>query len=65
MTASGRLVNGSGQIRAALAGLLGVGIDLKQVTDQLEKEGVDKFQQSFDALLKGIVDKRAAMLARA
>jgi transaldolase len=51
--------------RAALAGLPGVGIDLKQVTDQLEKEGVDKFQQSFDALLKGIVDKRAAMLARA
>ena len=51
--------------RAALAGLPGVGIDLKQVTDQLEKEGVEKFQQSFDALIKGIIDKRAAMLARA
>lgn len=51
--------------KAALAGLATVGIDLKQVTDQLEKEGVDKFQQSFDALLKGIVEKRAAMLARA
>jgi transaldolase len=51
--------------RASLAGLAEVGIDLKQVTDQLEKEGVEKFQQSFDALLKGIVDKRAAMLARA
>jgi transaldolase len=51
--------------RASLAGLADVGIDLKQVTDQLEKEGVDKFQQSFDALVKGIVDKRAAMLARA
>ena len=51
--------------RAALAGLAAVGIDLKQCTDQLEKEGVDKFQQSFDALLKGIVEKRAAMLARA
>ena len=51
--------------RAALAGLAEVGIDLKQCTDQLEKEGVDKFQQSFDALVKGIVEKRAAMLARA
>jgi transaldolase len=51
--------------RAALAGLAGVGIDMKQVTDQLEREGVDKFQQSFDALLAGIVEKRAAMLARA
>jgi len=51
--------------RAALAGLAEIGIDMKQVTDQLEQEGVDKFQQSFDALLKGIVDKRAAMLARA
>ena len=29
--------------RAALAGLAEVGIDMKQVTDQLEKEGVDKF----------------------
>ena len=51
--------------KADLAGLPGVGIDLKQVTDQLEKEGVEKFEQGFDALLKGIVEKRAAMLARA
>jgi transaldolase len=51
--------------KAALASLPDVGIDLKQVTDQLEKEGVEKFQQAFDALIKGIVDKRAAMLARA
>jgi transaldolase len=51
--------------KAALAGLAEFGIDMKQVTDQLEKEGVDKFQQSFDALIKGIVEKRAAVLARA
>jgi transaldolase len=54
-----------GGARAALAGLADVGIDMKQVTNQLETEGVDKFQQSFDALLKGIVEKRTAMLARA
>jgi transaldolase len=51
--------------RATLAGLAEVGIHFKAVTDQLEIEGVDKFQQSFDALIKGIVEKRAAMLARA
>ena len=51
--------------RAALAALPGVGIDLKQVTDQLEKEGVEKFEQAFDALIKGIVEKRAAMPSRA
>lgn len=51
--------------RAALAGLAEIGIDFKQITDKLEEEGVDKFVQSFDALLKGIVEKRAAMLARA
>jgi transaldolase len=51
--------------KATLAGLAEVGIDFKAATDQLEVEGVDKFQQSFDALIKGIVEKRAAMLARA
>jgi transaldolase len=51
--------------RASLAALADVGIDLKLVTDKLEEEGVDKFQQAFDALLKGIVEKRARMLARA
>lgn len=50
---------------AALAGLAEVGIDFKKITDALEEEGVDKFVQAFDALLKGIVEKRAAMLARA
>lgn len=51
--------------RASLAALGEVGIDMKLVTDKLEEEGVDKFQQSFDALIKGIVEKRATMLARA
>jgi len=51
--------------QAALAGLGEIGVDFKQITDKLEEEGVDKFVQAFDALLKGIVDKRAAMLARA
>jgi transaldolase len=51
--------------KAALAALPEVGIDFKAITDKLETEGVEKFAQSFDALLKGIVEKRAKMLARA
>jgi transaldolase len=51
--------------QATMQALAEVGIEMKQVTDQLEVEGVDKFAQSFDALIKGIVEKRAAMLARA
>lgn len=51
--------------KATLAALPEIGIDFKASTDQLEVEGVDKFVQSFDALIKGIVEKRAAMLARA
>lgn len=51
--------------RATLADLEAAGVSMKAVTDQLEKEGVEKFEQAFDALLKGIVEKRAALLARA
>lgn len=51
--------------KATLADLEAAGISIKAVTDQLEKEGVEKFEQAFDALLKGIVEKRAALLARA
>lgn len=50
---------------ATLAALESVGVSIKAVTDQLEKEGVEKFEQAFDALLKGIVEKRSALLARA
>jgi transaldolase len=51
--------------RATLAGLSEVGIDMKAVTDQLEKEGVEKFAQSFDELIDGIAAKRDALAARA
>ena len=35
-----------------------VGIEYDRITAQLEKEGVDKFQKSFDDLLEGIEAKR-------
>jgi len=51
--------------RATLAGLESVGVSIKAVTDKLEQEGVEKFEQAFDGLLKGIVEKRTKLLARA
>jgi len=39
---------------SALAGLAAVGIDMAQVADELEKEGVQKFADSYFKLLKAI-----------
>jgi transaldolase len=41
-----------------------VGIDIREVTDQLEKEGVQLFSDSFFALLKEIAKKRDSFLLR-
>ena len=51
--------------KATLADLEAAGVSMKAVTDQLEKEGVEKFEQAFDALLKGIIEKQTKLLARA
>jgi len=39
-----------------------MGIDIREVTDQLEKEGVQLFSDSFFALLKEISKKRDLLL---
>lgn len=51
------------QAEANLAALSGFGIDLDQVTEQLQQEGVEAFATSFDALLQSIAQKREAVLA--
>lgn len=43
-----------------LATLDELGIDIKKVTDDLEKEGVDKFEKPFDQLLDTIEEQRKA-----
>jgi transaldolase/glucose-6-phosphate isomerase len=45
-----------------LAALSQVGIDIDQVTQQLEDEGVEKFTKSYDHLLETIEAKRATIL---
>ncbi len=46
---------------AAFAALPGLGIDFDTVTRELEDEGVKKFSDSFDGLLKAITAKEKAM----
>ncbi|MGE5690997.1 MAG: transaldolase [Pseudomonadota bacterium] len=46
-----------------LADLERVGVDYDDVTDTLEREGVDKFAESFEQLLDGVRDKRGELAA--
>jgi len=52
-----RLEEGVDEARRVLERLTEVGIDLDAVTDQLEEEGVTKFVQPFDKLMKTIERK--------
>ncbi len=49
-----RLEDGIDEARQDFAGLAGLGIDLDAVTDQLEREGVEKFVKPYDALLASL-----------
>src|SRR5215469_3200943 len=49
------------QSHAVLAALEAAGIDYEQVTSQLQKEGVQKFIDSFDKLFQCIESKRKAL----
>ncbi len=46
--------------RAVLEGLNQVGIDIDQVTQQLEDEGVEKFNKALDQLMSSLKEKRVA-----
>ena len=49
--------------RALLAKLGEIGISYEDVTDTLEREGVEKFAESFRELLDGVAKKRDALVA--
>jgi transaldolase len=51
------------EAEALLAELKSHGIDIEAVADQLEKEGVKSFSDSFFALLKEIEEKRKSFLS--
>ena len=52
---------GLDEARAAIERLGEVGVDLDEVMERLLKEGVEKFEKSFDSLFEKIEEKRAAL----
>lgn len=61
--ARARLTQETGEARATFEALASAGIDVDDVTEVLEREGVEKFIASFEQLLVGIEGKRAAVTA--
>ena len=58
----GSLTAGLDEARQLLVDLAAAGVDYDDVTDTLEAEGVQKFADSFAALLAGIESKRSALV---
>lgn len=56
-----RLTDELDRARETLEALPGLGIDIDRVTQQLEDEGVEKFNQPFDKLIQSLRSKLAAM----
>jgi transaldolase len=56
-----RLERGVAQAKRLLEELAAVGVDYDDLTDTLEREGVEKFSASFDELLGALGEKRAAL----
>ena len=51
------------EAKATMAGLVALGIDIDQATDELVREGVAKFVTPFDELLAALEAKRASLTA--
>jgi transaldolase len=58
-----RLEIGLPEASKLLEDLHRVGVDYEDLTDTLEREGVEKFSDAFDALLDGLREKRASLAA--
>lgn len=56
------LTEGVDDAHALLDALAAAGVDYDDVTETLEREGVEKFSQSFASLLSGIDAKRSALV---
>lgn len=64
-TAASTLERGLAEAEQHLAALEALGIDMKQVTEQLEKDGVKLFADSFNELLNAIEVKLKTLLPKA
>ena len=59
--AESRLTHGLEQAHSDLSSLADLGISLSRITDELEADGIDSFQQAFNRLLSVLADKRSAV----
>jgi transaldolase len=59
------LEEGLDEARKLIGELREAGVDYEDVTETLEKEGVQKFADSFDELLEGIKDKSRQVVRQA
>jgi transaldolase len=59
-----RLEEDVARARWVLAKLAEIGIDMDQVTQRLEDEGIEKFAQSYDKALAAVEEKRRAIVAQ-
>ena len=59
-----RLTENPDQARAVLAELPTLGVNIQQVTQRLEDEGVEKFNQPFDKLMQALQAKRTSAAPR-
>ena len=57
--AANTLETGLEQATATLAKLQEIGIDIDAITQQLEDEGIEKFNKPFEKLLQAIEDQKA------
>ncbi len=57
-----RLQSGLEQAQLVLDELAGAGVDYDDLTGTLEREGVEKFSDSFDKLLEALNDKRRSLV---
>jgi transaldolase len=55
------LASGIAQAQAVFADLEQAGVDYDDVTETLEREGVEKFAESFDQLMSALEQKRSAL----
>jgi transaldolase len=58
-----RLEEGVDEAREVLRLLPEVGVDINAITNQLEEEGIEKFSNPFDRLMKALDEKREQALA--
>ena len=60
-TVEPRLTRGLDEAHATITALNALGIDLEEITDELERDGIKSFADSFEQLLASLAEERASV----